>query len=197
MGDKKPILESWSISLSHDHVTLSHVTVQAGRSGRWAQEGPRLVDCAGAGSGEAPGSEARSPNSLRGLCLPLVTAVPPLLPIMIQPRCLLASGRHLEASRPQPPPSHVCHPYLAPQGPWAGPGLLHPRSTSLRPPHPPPVACLAPPTNPLHRQGVCLRPSLCSSQRSSPHWSLTSPPTHSKFLLSPMDTFRFTQVFQN
>lgn len=58
MADKKPILDSCSISLSHDRPKNRNGHFHTGRSGLSAPERPGLGDWAGAGFGKVLGSEA-------------------------------------------------------------------------------------------------------------------------------------------
>lgn len=58
MGDKKPILDSCSVPLSHDRPNNLNGCFHTERSGLLAPERPRLGDWAGAGSGEVLGLEA-------------------------------------------------------------------------------------------------------------------------------------------
>ena len=80
MADKKPILDSCSISLSHDRPKNRNGHFHTGRSGLSAPERPGLGDWAGAGFGKVLGSEA-SLLTAYNVCafLPLAIAIPPLL----------------------------------------------------------------------------------------------------------------------
>ena len=143
----------------HCHMTVPTTrmgTFMLGGLARGHQKGLGLVTGLGKALRKLLGLEARSPNSLRGVCLHLATAVPLLPALMIQPGHLLAPGRHLGASRPRPPPPHQAPPH----GPSAGSGLMQPTSTWLSPQHAPPAACLGPLPSSTSSQTRCLLTAL-------------------------------------